>query len=58
MRIQRKSNDSPLPDKHEASAITEHWVEYPDCGGGDVVEKHSIVTGDFSLVCGECGRSL
>jgi hypothetical protein len=58
MRIDRKSNDSPLPSKDEMAAITEHWIEYPDCSGEDVIEKHSIVTGDFSLSCGECGRSL
>jgi hypothetical protein len=58
MRIDRKSNDSPLPSKDEMAAITEHWVAYPECGGGDVAEKHSIVTGDFLLSCDECGRSL
>jgi hypothetical protein len=58
MKINRKSNDSPLPSKDEMAAITEHWVAYPECGGGDVSEKHSLVTGDFSLSCGECGQSL
>jgi hypothetical protein len=58
MRIDRKSNDSPLPSKDEMTAITEHWIEYPDCNGSNINEKHSIVTGDFSLSCGECGRSL
>jgi hypothetical protein len=58
MRIDRKSNDSPLPSKDEMAAITEHWVAYPECGGSDVIEKHSIVTGDFSLSCDECGRSI
>jgi hypothetical protein len=58
LRIDRKSNDSPLPSKDEMAAITEHWIEHPKCGGSDVIEKHSIVTGDFSLVCGESGRSI
>jgi hypothetical protein len=57
MRIDRKSTDSPLPSKDEMAAITEHWIEYPKCGGSDVIEKHSIVTGDFYLVC-ECGQPL
>jgi hypothetical protein len=58
MRVDRKSNVSPLPDEGEMTVITDHYINYPECGGAEIIEKHKLSTGDFYLTCGECGRSV
>jgi hypothetical protein len=56
--IRRCSNRPSSPNAEEGSRIGAHYTNYPKCNGAAMTEKHKLATGDFYLICNNCGETV